>query len=52
MKVIINGYRYDTENATHIGKADSGGDKSNLRWFDEDLYRTPRAGRYFLAGKN
>jgi hypothetical protein len=52
MKAIINGLRYDTETATHIGGASGGGyNMRDFHYWEEDLYKTPRAGRYFLAGK-
>jgi hypothetical protein len=53
MKAIINGLRYDTDKAVCIGVASRGnyphcGDFS--AW-NAGLYRTPRSGRYFLAGE-
>lgn len=51
MKAIINGLRYDTAKAIKIGSACSSGGRSSSRWWDETLYRTPRSGRYFLAGE-
>jgi hypothetical protein len=50
MKAIINGLRYDTESAIEIGNAWHGNRGDFHRW-DATLYRTPRAGRYFLAGE-
>lgn len=49
MKAIIHGLRYDTDKAIFIGEASHGycGDFSH---WDAGLYRTPRSGRYFLAG--
>ena len=51
MKSIINGKRYDTENAIKIGGADSGGSYTDFNHWWAELYRTPRSGRYFLAGQ-
>lgn len=55
MKKIINGKRYDTEKAILIGEYDNlghGADSiSDFRYWEGSLYRTPRSGRYFLAGK-
>ncbi len=51
MKAIINGLRYDTAKATLIGEADSDCPRTNLQWWTCGLYRTPRSGRYFLAGR-
>jgi hypothetical protein len=52
MKAIINGKRYDTEKAILIGEASSRGMSVNDfgHWY-AGLYRTPKAGRYFLAGE-
>jgi hypothetical protein len=49
MKSIINGLRYDTEKAVLIGKASYGYSGDFQRW-EAGLYRTPRSGRFFLAG--
>jgi len=49
MKTIINGLRYDTDTATLIGEASYGMQGDFSAWWAE-LYRTPRSGRYFLAG--
>lgn len=51
MKSIINGLRYDTANAILIGEAGYNGAKSDFQWWRAGLYRTPRSGRYFLAGE-
>jgi hypothetical protein len=51
MKAIINGLRYDTATAVEIGSANAGLGRGDFRWYDEALYRTPRSGRYFLAGE-
>jgi hypothetical protein len=54
MKKIINGLRYDTDKAIEVGfysnlgrGADS---RSDFRWFEATLYKTPRSGRFFIAG--
>ncbi len=49
MKAIINGLRYDTDKAICIGEASHGYAGDFSRW-EAGLYRTPRSGRYFLAG--
>lgn len=51
MKVIINGLRYDTANATLIGEASYSGPQEDRQWWKAGLYKTPRAKRYFLAGQ-
>lgn len=54
MRAIINGVRYDTEKAVLVGEAD------NLRqvesvtdasYWEAGLYKTPRSGRFFIAGR-
>ena len=50
MKAIIHGLQYDTDKATLIGEANSGPSESDLYLWSAGLYRTPCAGRYFLAG--
>jgi hypothetical protein len=49
MKAIFNGLRYDTDKAVCIGAAVHGNRGDLSRW-EAALYRTPRSGRYFLAG--
>ena len=55
MKKIINGLRYDTDIAivigfySNIGREATG--KGDFSWFEATLYKTPRSGRYFLAGE-
>ncbi len=49
MKSIINGLRYDTANAIEIGAASYGNRGDFARW-EACLYKTPRSGRFFLAG--
>jgi hypothetical protein len=51
MKSIINGLRYDTANATLIGEAGYAGSRRDFQWWTAGLYRTPRSGRYFVAGR-
>jgi len=50
-KAIINGIRFNTENAVLIGSAEAAEYQSDFRWWYEELYKTPRSGRYFIAGK-
>jgi hypothetical protein len=55
MKAIINGKRYDTERATLIGEADAlnfgcSSTRDFSHW-EAGLYRTPRSGAFFLAGR-
>jgi len=50
MKAIINGLRYDTETATLVGEARAGCPASDFGYWEAGLYRTPRSGRYFVAG--
>ena len=51
MKSIINGKRYDTDKAIEIGFADAGCSRTDFKWWTASLYKTPRAGRFFLAGE-
>lgn len=51
MKAIINGKRYDSDSATLIGASSYGGSRTDFQWWKAGLYRTPRSGRYFLAGE-
>lgn len=51
MKAIINGRRYDTKTAVLIGQGRGRGDpRTDLGFWAAALYKTPRAGRYFLDG--
>ncbi len=50
MKSIINGKRYDTDKAILVGATDSGGSYTDFSHWSAGLYRTPRSGRFFLAG--
>jgi len=51
MKTIINGLRYDTDKAILVGEARYSGSRSDFQWWEAALYRTPRAGRFFVAGR-
>ena len=55
MKRIIDGFRYDTSKAVPVGTFNNQGigatSRSDFKWFEATLYRTPRAHRYFLAGQ-
>lgn len=55
MQAIIQGQRYDTDKAIKIGEANNiarGADSvRDFAYWEAALYRTPRAGRYFLAGR-
>lgn len=50
MKAIINGVRYNTETAIEVGCSSSNEGRSNFAWWEATLYKTPRSGRFFLAG--
>jgi hypothetical protein len=49
MKKIINGLRYDSDSAIHLGSAEHGfvGD---LEHWTAALYQTPRSKRFFIVG--
>ena len=54
MKKVIDGFRYDTDKADQIGWAKSPEPKNieqDLHQWSETLYKTVRAGRYFLCGE-
>lgn len=55
MKATIAGVRYNTDTAQMIGKADNlarGADSiTSHSYWTAELYKTPRSGRYFLAGR-
>ena len=55
MKRIIEGIRYDTDKAVEVGTFNNQGigatSRSDFNWWQATLYRTPRSGRYFLAGE-
>lgn len=48
---ILNGTRYDTTKAHLIGEATHGEYVTDYTYWRAGLYRTPRSGRYFLAGE-
>jgi hypothetical protein len=50
MKAIINGLRFDTEKATLVGESSANCSRSDFSYWEAGLYRTPRSGRFFLAG--
>lgn len=50
MKSIINGKRYDTENAILIGSDYSSCTRTDFSYWESSLHKTPRKGNYFLAG--
>ena len=50
MKRVIDGLVYNTETAKLICSIGCNAYKSDFRWHETALYRTPK-GRYFLAGK-
>ena len=50
MKKIINGKKYDTENAEILGYRNNDYFPEDFRFCEETLYRTP-SGRYFLFGE-
>ena len=51
MKAIINGLRYDTDKATLIGDDCASCSRSDYSWWSAGLFKTPRSGRFFLAGR-
>lgn len=54
MKAIINGTLYNTDTAIPLGSANNTGpqiSRTSAEWWEATLYRTPRSGRYFLAGR-
>ena len=51
MKKIINGMRFDTEKAIEVGNYCTPISKSDFNYCDVSLYKTPRSGRFFLAGE-
>lgn len=50
MKKIIDGTRYDTEKAQLVGEAAAGVSRRDYSFWSAGLYKTPRSGRFFLAG--
>ena len=53
MKKTINGIRYDTERSTEVGTHRHGSypNSGDFSHWTATLYRTPRSGRFFLAGE-
>jgi hypothetical protein len=51
MKAIINGLRYDTDKAILIGEDYANCPRSDFAWWSAGLFKTPRSGRFFLAGR-
>lgn len=55
MKKIINGLRYDTDKATLVGEFNNIGagasSTTDFQYWEAALYKTPRSGKYFLAGE-
>ncbi len=55
MKKVVEGKRYDTETAVRVGEADNLGHGvdsiSDFGFWKATLYKTPKAGAYFLAGQ-
>lgn len=52
MKKIISGMRYDTEKAILIGEYHTPGlGMRDFQYWEAGLYKTPRSGRFFLAGE-
>ncbi len=55
MRAIIDGFRYDTDKAELVGEYDNlhkGVDSfTDFGYWEAGLYRTPKTGRYFLAGE-
>jgi len=50
MKKIINGLRYDSEKAIEVG-SDSYSNPGDFHYWEETLYKTPRAHRFFVVGE-
>jgi len=50
MRKVIQGKIYDTEKSHLIGEADANCSPTDFSYWEAGLYRTPRSGRYFLAG--
>ena len=51
MKKIINGIRYNTDTAIEIGSDYNNVYTNDFSYWEATLYKTPRSGRFFLAGK-
>lgn len=48
---IIDGFRYDTAKARTIGSAEAQCQQNAMHWWAETLYKTPRAGKFFIHAK-
>lgn len=52
MKKIIQGLRYDTDNAILVGEYYTRNiGKSDFNYWEAALYKTPKSGKFFLAGE-
>ena len=53
MKKIINGFRYDTSKSIEVGSYDHGSypGSGDFSHWSATLYKSPRSGRFFLAGE-
>lgn len=51
MKATIRGVRYDTDKAILVGGYTHDVGEGDPSWWEARLYRQPRSGRYFLAGR-
>lgn len=51
MKSIIDGFRFDTDKSVLIGKAKARCSIDDFSYWEAALYKTPRVGRFFLAGR-
>ena len=47
---VLTGVRYDTDTAHEIGEAQHGEYVTDFHFWRASLCKTPRSGRYFLAG--
>jgi len=50
MKRVLEGRIYDTEKSVLVCEF-SEGNKGNFAHFEAELYKTPKSGRFFLAGE-
>ena len=51
MRASIAGFRYDTDKAELIGNHEHGTLVNDFSYWEASLYKTPRVGQYFLAGR-
>ena len=51
MKTARDGVRYDTAKAVKLGEARAPCPENDLSYWEAGLYRKPRTGQYFLAGR-